>query len=431
MKILLASSSGIYDASFPELTKNQSGFGYMIRSLSDMLAMEGDEVDIITQSNITRGRKIGGSTLLRKRLYDIVLGASPFYMSRGIKVATIKGLSLGTRLRILMYFATGRYMERILKRKKYDVVHINGVGHSALPLMYACARTNTPFALTLHGLISFNESVKTTKFSKLMERVYFIKNGDNDNSFSTVISTGIKRDLADAVGLPLEGMSVVCNPVIPAPMPDGAVYTKAEGERVIVCIGNVNENKNQKMVVDAFSLLMSHRGEGYKLIIIGGGEWESLRDYAGEQGIGNVVFTGPVSKSEVNGYLSVADLNVCASFTEGFGMPIAEGFALGVPCILPATVHAYPDLAAPETAVAVEGYTPEQFAFAMERALDKAWDKKKIIEFSGEFTERSCAHKYLTVLRRAAERGVCHLTVDLLDEMLKDCIHNPSNIEVR
>ena len=59
MKILLASSSGIYDENFPETRKNVSGFGHMIRALSDMLTQNGDHVDVITQSNMTKGRSIG------------------------------------------------------------------------------------------------------------------------------------------------------------------------------------------------------------------------------------------------------------------------------------------------------------------------------------------------------------------------------------
>ena len=79
MKILLASSSGLLDPEFSETQKCNTGFGHMIRAISVMLATEENEVDVLTQSNFTNGRKIGRATLYKKKYSDLCRHFKPFY----------------------------------------------------------------------------------------------------------------------------------------------------------------------------------------------------------------------------------------------------------------------------------------------------------------------------------------------------------------
>ena len=257
MKILLASAAGIYDNKYPETRKNQTGFGYMIRSLADMLAFEGDDVDIITQSNITKGRQIGRSRLLCKTWWKLICHAKPFYIKKAFRFCREKKSSIKNMLRLFMHMLTGSYCEYLIRKNKYDVVHINGIGLSSAAYMFACIRTNTPFVLTLHGLISFDGTVKSNRFNKKMEREFYNFTKDNEKVHSTVISTGIKNRLEDFIGIDVDGIHVVCNPIIASSLAGSSPYKKENGEKVVVCVGNISKNKNQRLVVDAFHKILA------------------------------------------------------------------------------------------------------------------------------------------------------------------------------
>ncbi len=216
MKILLASSSGIFDISFPETSKNNSGFGHMIRALADMLPAEGDEVDILTQSNFTKGRQIGGSRLLKKTYLSLLFHIKWHYICALFRMVTHNKQRLGMNLRAVLYYLNGSYCEYLIKKNSYDVVHINGIGVDAMPLIDACVRTNTPFTITLHGLISFDESVRADRFSKMFEKKLIEYIVDHPELKVSVVSTGVKDRMCRYAGVDdIQNVSVICNPFVP------------------------------------------------------------------------------------------------------------------------------------------------------------------------------------------------------------------------
>lgn len=417
MKILLTSGSGIYDKSFPETRKNQSGFGIMIRALADMLQKNGDDVDIITGSNITPGRKIGHAVLVRKKWYDLLFHTKFFYLKKVFQLNRAKGLSLSKKMKNVLYFMTASYAEHLMRKNKYDVVHINGFSFGSIAYMYACIRTDTPFIITLHGLNSFNPDIKAPPFIKNMERVFFTETKGNERMLSTVISTGIKRRLNNVVGQEIDTMSVVCNPVINSSEAGFVPYEKAEGEKVILTVGNISKNKNQRLVVDAFARMTELHGEGYKLFVIGGGESE-LKEYAESQKIKNVVFTGALDKTVVNEYYKIADLCVMASIDEGFGLSLVEGYSYGVPAVMPTAIDAYYDLYEEYACASAESYDVTDFASTMHSALTKEWDSEKIKKKAELFTEEICAEGYLSALRLCAQIGSPSLDKKALDKIV-------------
>lgn len=415
MKILLASSSGLLDPEFFETQKCNTGFGHMIRAISVMLATEENEVDVLTQSNFTNGRKIGRATLYKKKYSDLFRHFKPFYFFKAIGHAFRREYRLGLKARVFLYYMTGSYCEYLIRKNKYDVVHINGIGKASLPFLYACARTKTPFVLTLHGLISFDESVHTDRFSKNLEKAFVLEMKKNPDMLCTVISSGIKKRIVGFCGAEdIPGIRVVGNPIIETSETPDPV--KKESKYVIVVIGNVSERKNQRLVVDSFRILRPEIREQSRLYIIGGNE-NSLREYVEKEKVENVVFTGSVSRGTVNAYLDIADLCVVASVSEGFGLSIVEAYSHGVPVVMPEGIDAFDDVFEDCSAAVAKEYTPECFAETIASALKKSWNKDEILEVGKRFTMASCSEKYLSVLSEAATKHSCSLTVDEVSEI--------------
>ena len=378
MRILVAASTGIYDAAYPETRKGNTGFGHMVRAIAVMLATEENEVDVLTQSNFTNGRIIGRATLYKKKYSDLFRHFKPFYFFKAIGHAFRREYRLGLKARVFLYCMTGSYCEYLIRKNKYDVVHINGIGVSSLPFIYACARTNTPYVLTLHGLISFDESVHTDRFSKNLEKAFVLEMKKNPDMLCTVISSGIKKRIVGFCGAEdIPGIRVVGNPIIETSETPDPV--KKESKYVIVVIGNVTERKNQRLVVDSFRILRPEIREQSRLYIIGGNE-NSLREYVEKEKVENVVFTGSVSRGTVNAYLDIADLCVVASVSEGFGLSIVEAYSHGVPVVMPEGIDAFDDVFEDCSAAVAKEYTPECFAETIASALKKSWNKDEILE---------------------------------------------------
>ena len=415
MKILLASSSGLLDPEFSETQKCNTGFGHMIRAISVMLATEENEVDVLTQSNFTNGRKIGRATLYKKKYSDLFRHFKPFYFFKAIGHAFRREYRLGLKARVFLYYMTGSYCEYLIRKNKYDVVHINGIGKASLPFLYACARTKTPFVLTLHGLISFDESVHTDRFSKNLEKAFVLEMKKNPDMLCTVISSGIKKRIVNFCGAEdIPGIRVVCNPIIETSEISDPV--KKESKYVIVVIGNVTEGKNQRLVVDAFRVMPEEIRKQTKLYVIGGME-KDLRSYVESEMIENIIFTGIVSRGTVNAYLDIADLCVVAAVNEGFGLSIVEAYSHGVPVVMPDGIDAFDDVFEDCSAAVAKEYTPECFAETIASALKKSWNKDEILEVGKRFTMASRSEKYLSVLSEAATKHSCSLTVDEVSEI--------------
>ena len=120
-----------------------------------------------------------------------------------------------------------------------------------------------------------------------------------------------------------------------------------ENEFLITNIGRMVEQKNQKRLIDIFSLF-SRKHPDSRLMITGTGSLENeLREEAEKKGVGDrVIFTG--ERSDVPALLSASDLFLFPSLFEGFGIVLIEAEAEGLPCVfssnLPGDVDLIPDL---------------------------------------------------------------------------------------
>ncbi|TSC87392.1 MAG: putative glycosyltransferase [Microgenomates group bacterium Gr01-1014_16] len=103
----------------------------------------------------------------------------------------------------------------------------------------------------------------------------------------------------------------------------------------LLFIGTIQPRKNLERLVEAFKYLTPrpspNLGEGGKLKLVISGKWgwgyEKLRDITDK----NIIFTGYVDDTTRQILLENALVYVQPSITEGFGLPVLEAMAAGVP----------------------------------------------------------------------------------------------------
>ncbi len=135
-----------------------------------------------------------------------------------------------------------------------------------------------------------------------------------------------------------------------------------EGERVelerpyVFTVATLEPRKNLGALVEAHRLL----GEEVRLVVAGGEGWGPRPELDGAG-------LGYVPHEELPRWYRGAAVFVFPSRFEGFGIPVVEAMASGVPCVVSA--HPSLDEACGEAAVRVDPDDPQAIAAGIERAL--------------------------------------------------------------
>jgi glycosyltransferase involved in cell wall biosynthesis len=140
------------------------------------------------------------------------------------------------------------------------------------------------------------------------------------------VSAFTGQQVQELLGFPASRIRVIHHGVVPRAIPDVA------RENIVLCVGAIQRRKNQATLVRAFRALPAN----WKLVLAGSSGYE-----AGET-MSEIERSPCASRIQVTGYASEADLAdwygrarifAFPSFDEGFGMPVLEAMAAGLPVI--------------------------------------------------------------------------------------------------
>ncbi|MCR5770248.1 MAG: glycosyltransferase [Butyrivibrio sp.] len=107
---------------------------------------------------------------------------------------------------------------------------------------------------------------------------------------------------------------------------------RGKRDKTIVTVGRIDENKNHKLIIDAFNKIRNEYPD-YELHIYGDGpDRDKLFRYAGAKGLNDkVIFEGSVT--DVADKIQASSMFVLASDMEGMPNALIEAMSLGIPCI--------------------------------------------------------------------------------------------------
>jgi glycosyltransferase involved in cell wall biosynthesis len=100
-------------------------------------------------------------------------------------------------------------------------------------------------------------------------------------------------------------------------------------------VGAIQPRKDIKTIIDSFNIV-KEKNKILKLVLVGGDGWmsEDIHAYAEKCKYSNdILFTGNIDFEEVKVLMQNASVFVFASKYEGFGLPVLEACAVGLPVV--------------------------------------------------------------------------------------------------
>lgn len=136
----------------------------------------------------------------------------------------------------------------------------------------------------------------------------------------------------------------------------------------VLFVGTLEPRKNLVRLVRAYRRVAAN-GFPHALVLAGPLGWhhESLMRELALQGPGEIAMTGPLSEEELDAVYRAADVFVFPSLYEGFGLPVVEAMARGVPTVA-STTSSVPEVAG-DAAIGVNPRSVREIAQAIESLL--------------------------------------------------------------
>jgi glycosyltransferase involved in cell wall biosynthesis len=171
-------------------------------------------------------------------------------------------------------------------------------------------------------------------------------------------------------------------------------------------VGTIEPRKNLGALLDAWALLSASMRQEFDLVVAGPVGWtdQATLDRL-RSGSSTVRYLGYVAEADLPGLTAGATLFVYPSLYEGFGFPVAQAMAAGVP-VLTSNVSSLPEIAA-GAALLVDPRSLEEIRSGLERLLSSPTLREDLGRIGRTQAERYrwevCARKSLDFFRRLAD----------------------------
>lgn len=238
--------------------------------------------------------------------------------------------------KIIVFFKNMRFVSEVLKKNQYDVIHCNGCSFIGILRAVLPAKVHKNIKIISHSH-SVGKS-KNNVFDRLMR--FFLKrilSKSIDLGFACSDLAGISKYTKKFMN---SSQYIIIHNAIDIEKyvfnynnrKDVRRKYRLEDKIVIGNIGRLSIEKNQRRLIDIFSVIVANNPK-VSLMIIGGGQLEKeLKCYVHKLGIDQqVIFSGSVMDAEK--YYSAMDVFVMPSLYEGLPFTAIEAQANGLRCV--------------------------------------------------------------------------------------------------
>jgi glycosyltransferase involved in cell wall biosynthesis len=290
---------------------------------------------------------------------------------------------------------------RGLRARHIDLFH--GLDHIGVPLLEKVGR----YIVTIHDMIPLLWPQWVTRKHRLVVTAAYHRLRRQADLVITP-SEATKADVVHRLRIDPQRIVVVpwgCDERFrPTGDPDRFTMVRERYRlpaQYLLFVGTLEPRKNLSTLLRAYALLRTEGlGNGLKLVIAGRAGWLYAEIFATVKTLAledEVIFSGFVADEDLPDLYRGAQLLVFPSLYEGFGLPILEAMASGVP-VITSTTASMPEVAG-DAAILVDPHDPRAVAEGMARVLAGDQVRQTLIERglrrAQRFTWDSVAQKTL------------------------------------
>lgn len=220
----------------------------------------------------------------------------------------------------------------ILKKLRPDVLHV--------PAFAAPIGWHGPLVLTVHDLAFLKVPQQSSLYARLYWQ-YMLRESVERAQQIIAVSEQTREELLSYWSVDPARIQVIHNALRPSLHRDGvapadlALMHQRYGERYLLHMGRIMPRKNVKVLIAAFERLASCFTDLH-LVLAGGTGYDSaeeLRQIEASPYHERIHLAGWVADEQVGALYSGAEMLVFPSKHEGFGLPMLEAMACGVPVV--------------------------------------------------------------------------------------------------
>jgi glycosyltransferase involved in cell wall biosynthesis len=255
----------------------------------------------------------------------------------------------------------------VLRKEKADIF-LSPDGHISL-------LSRVPAIPVIHDLNFEHYPAQLPRLVRWYYRLFFPRFAKKAARIATV-SAYTKADIVKQYGVNPDKIDVTYNGCNERYHPLGiaeqetARLTWSDGQPYFIFIGLIIPRKNLVRLLQAFELLKERSNSKVKLLVVGSKKWWDAEHEATLKKMKHaqdVVFLGRRGADELARLLGSALALTYVPVFEGFGIPILEAFAAGVP-VITSSVTSMPEVSG-DAALLADPFNPESIAEAMEKVL--------------------------------------------------------------
>ena len=302
-----------------------SGFGGVCASsygLSKALANNAINIKIIT-SDASKGKRVSFDSFDEEEISRLTIHPFKYFYNE----------------RSCFSFSSKRIIKDI--SSKSDLVHINGIYTHPVTLGARCARKlGKPHIIALHGGLE-PWVMRQKRFKKMIGYLLYVK---NDLKSATCIHATAKQEIDAAMAMGLKGpFTIIPNGIslsefksLPPKNRAEDIWPVVKGHKVVLFMSRLDKKKGLDMLIPVWENIVKKHPD--TILVIAGPDnldygkyvrWLVSQSACKE----NILFTGNVEGEYRLALYSIADVFVLPSYSENFGIVIAEALACEVPVI--------------------------------------------------------------------------------------------------
>lgn len=308
----------------------------------------------------------------------------------------------------------GRFSEEISKRINFDKYIDNNIKPTS-PLdilvtpwymifndfVYFTPGFNAPYLFVERSVITIHDlnHIDVDNNSNLLKKMYYklvLKRACIKSLAILTVSEFSKKRIMEWSNVSADKITVVGNGVSDVFSPEGEVH--CPGYEYILCVSNRKEHKNEKRLIEAYSLI---KDETDVKLMFSGKPTTELFDLIRSYDLNNeIIFTGFISDEELPSYYRGALVLIMPSTYEGFGLPVVEAMACGVPTIASSTTSL--GEIADQASLLINPFSVQEISNALREVIFsselRGELKKKGLEHVKKYTWESTVGKIKNVL---------------------------------